>query len=232
MINVKELTLKYSPEICAIDNVSFHIKKGEAVALLGANGAGKSTLISAMLGLIDISSGSIEIDKIKLEQKNISNIRKKIGLIFQKSDEQLFCHSVKEDIAFGISNGDLSKEEIEEKVEEIAQKLNITKLLSRNCQSLSEGEKKLCALAGVLIMNVDIIIFDESDAMLDPRSKRHLAEIINALPQTKIIATHNLDFAKKVSTKSLILKDSKLIKFAPNENILNDINFLSENYLY
>ncbi len=232
MIKIKELSLKYKPEISAIDNVSFHIKRGDAIALLGANGAGKSTLLNAMLGLVDINSGSIEIDGIRLEQKNISTIRKKIGLIFQKSDEQLFCHSVKDDIAFGISNANLSQEEIEKKVIEIAEKLNITKLLSRNCQSLSEGEKKLCALAGVLIMNVDIIIFDESDAMLDPRSKRHLAEIINSLPQTKIIATHNLDFAKSVSTKSLILKDSKLVKFAKNEDILNDINFLRENYLY
>lgn len=225
MIKIENLTLKYDA-ITAVSDLNCEIFNGDSVALLGANGAGKSSLLNALVGLIQPIAGEIEIDGLKVESGNLSKIRTLVGIIFQRADDQLFCENVRADISFGLKNMSLSTAEVDSRVEEVSARLGIGHLLERSCQRLSAGEKKLAALAGVLAMRPKVLLFDESDAMLDPRAKRELADVVNSLDETKIIATHDLDFAKKTCSKTLLLKNSKQVKYAQSSEIFSDENLL------
>ena len=156
-ISIDNVVYKYPDGFKAIDNISININKGEKVGLIGSNGAGKTTFLQLIIGALNLNSGSIILDDITLSKKNIKEIRKKVGYIFQDSDNQLFMNKVYEDISFGLRNMNLSSAEIKDRVSNISKYLDIEDILDKNIYKLSGGQKKLVAIAGILVMNPSLI---------------------------------------------------------------------------
>jgi len=211
MLDVKDLTIEYADGTIAVDSVGFAIKRGESVCLIGANGAGKTTLLLALVGVLAAKTGEISLDGKALDKKILRWIRSRIGMVFQNPDDQLFMASIFEDVAFGPRNFGCGEEETAARVNAALSKLGIGRLAEHSPLKLSGGEKRLAAIATVLAMDPDFLLFDEPTAFLDPRARRSLAAILTELPQGKLIATHDLAFAEEVCTRALLLQDGKLV---------------------
>lgn len=229
-IELRELVLDRPGGIRAIDGISCRFDRAHsaAVAILGANGAGKSTLLESILGLVPIRSGTILVDGMTVEKRNFSAIRAKVNMIFQNSDDQLFSHTVGEDVAFGPRNLKLSPEEVRERTCEALRQMGISSLEERDVAHLSGGEKRRAALAGVLAMRPEAILLDEPTSMLDPRSCRELAEYLLSLPAMKLIATHDLSFAVRVCPECLILKNGRVAACGSTAELLKQHELLLE----
>jgi len=210
MLKLQNITVVYPDKAKAIDNISLTVSEGENIALIGENGAGKTTLLLAIVGILDLSNGTIEIDGIQLSKKTINEIRKKIGLVFQNPDDQLFMPLIYDDVAFGCRNFGMTEDEIKMRIAKTLQQLNISHLVNRSSLRLSGGEKRMAAIAAVLTMEPSILMFDEPTAFLDPKAKRSLIETLKKLNHTKIIATHDIAFAVKVCSRVIILKNGQI----------------------
>ncbi len=210
MLKLENVTIIYPDKTKAIDNISLTVNTGENIALIGENGAGKTTLLLAIVGVLELSNGAIEIDGIRLEKKTVNEIRKRTGMVFQNPDDQLFMPLVFDDVAFGCRNYGMSEDEIKIQVDETLKQLNINHLHSRSSLKLSGGEKRMAAIASVLAMEPSILMFDEPTAYLDPKAKRSLIETIKKLNHTKIIATHDITFASNVCDRVIILKNGQI----------------------
>ncbi|MCL1830547.1 MAG: energy-coupling factor ABC transporter ATP-binding protein [Oscillospiraceae bacterium] len=227
MLELTNVTAIYPDKTKVIDSVSFTLKEGECIALVGENGAGKTSLLHAILGILDIPIGEITVEGIKLSKKTEQQIRQKIGIVFQNPDDQLFMPTVYEDIAFGPRSMGLTEPETEIKVNETLKILNISHLYMRSSLRLSGGEKRMAAIATVLAMQPSILCFDEPTAFLDTKAKRILLEILLKLPHPKIIASHDLPFISQICNRVLILKDGRLVADT-DPSILNDSKLLEE----
>ena len=197
-------------KIKAIDGVNLTVSRGENVALIGENGAGKTSLLLAIAGIIEPVNGVIEIDGIQLNKKTINDIRKRIGLVFQNPDDQLFMPFVFDDIAFGCRNFGLSEDTVKTRVDETLNQLNINHLRSRSSLKLSEGEKRMAAIATVLAMEPSVLMFDEPTAFLDHKARRTLIEALKKLRHTKIVATHDMAFAAELCDRVIVLKNGRI----------------------
>lgn len=222
MIKIENISVRYPDGRVAVRELSLTIAAGECVALLGANGAGKSSLLLALVGMAPLSSGRLSIAGTKLDPKTLRTIRHRCGLLFQNPDDQLFAIRVWDDIAFGPQNLGWSKEETAAKTGAIMERLGITSLAEYPPHKLSGGEKRKVALAGVLVMEPEIILFDEPTAFLDPCSQRELTEILCSLPQTCLVATHDLSFARKVCNRAVVLNAGGLVCEGEINNVLKD----------
>lgn len=211
----------------AVSSLRLRVESGESCALLGANGAGKSTLMLSLVGLAPILSGRAEICGLEVAKKNLRRIRALAGLVFQNSDDQLFCQTILEDVAFGVENLGFSRGESLETAREWLEKFSISNLADRPPHGLSEGEKKRAAICGVAAMRPEIMLLDEPSAQLDPRGKRELAELLNSFPQTKIISTHDLDFARGVCKTAAVLDCGRLAARGEIGEILADAELLA-----
>lgn len=229
-IELNNLVAERPGGICAVDGLSWTFDSAScpATAILGANGAGKSTLLEGILGLVAIRSGTIRVDGLEVEKKNLSAIRAKVGMIFQNSDDQLFSHTVGEDVAFGPRNLKLPPDAVAERVREALERMRILHLADREVTRLSGGEKRRAALAGVLAMKPGAILLDEPTSMLDPRSCRELAEYLRTLPALILIATHDLAFARRICPEALILRNGKLAAGGKTEELLEQHELLVE----
>jgi cobalt/nickel transport system ATP-binding protein len=221
-LRATDLTVRYDvPEgDCALEEVSFVLGEGERVALLGANGAGKSTLLLALVGVLEAASGEIALDGSVVKKESLRELRQKIGMVFQNPDDQLFMPTVYEDAAFGPRNCGVPEEQLKERVNEVLRQLGISHLKNRMTHRLSGGEKRLAALAGILAMEPSILLMDEPFSFLDPRAQRRLLEILKALPQTMLIATHDLNMAKQLCRRAILLKEGRLLGDGPIEEVL------------
>jgi cobalt/nickel transport system ATP-binding protein len=231
LLDVSGLSVLYaeSNEVPVLKDLTFSIGEGEKVALLGANGAGKSTLLLALLGILDAASGKIEVDGVLLEKKSLPLIRRKLGLLFQDPDDQLFMPTVYNDIIFGPQNyaengggGEAEAKKIDEDADKILEKLEILHLKDRMSHKLSGGEKRLAALASVLVMEPLLLLMDEPSAFLDPRARRRLISIIKTLPNACLIATHDLDLALCLCERCLLLHKGRLSADGAATEIIND----------
>ncbi|MDR2527997.1 MAG: energy-coupling factor ABC transporter ATP-binding protein [Synergistaceae bacterium] len=222
MLTIKDLTIKYdsSDAACALKNVEFHVNSGEKAALIGANGAGKSTLLLAVAGVLPPCAGEIFIDGVAMRKDTIQDLRRRIGMVFQNPDDQLFMSTVYEDIAFGPRNCKIGEEEINRQMDEILARLDIFHLKERMTHKLSGGEKRLAALAGVLIMEPSLLLMDEPSSFLDLRARRNLLRILKDLPQTMLIAVHDLDFALDLCNRAILLEKGYIRADGPIEKIL------------
>jgi len=209
MLSVKDVSVAYADGKQAVHRMSFQIAPRECVALIGANGAGKTTALLAMVGVLAATAGEIAVDGLALNKKNKADFRTRVGFVFQNPDDQLFMPSVFEDVAFGPRSFGCREDEVKARVHAVLERLNIRHLGNRSPQKLSGGEKRLAAIATVLSMEPDYLLFDEPTAFLDPRARRNLQKIIAQLPQGKLIATHDLSFAAVVCSRVLILKDGE-----------------------
>ena len=225
IISVSNLTFAYDSEE-VLRELSFEVKPGESVAVIGANGAGKSTLLQLLVGLWPKFQGSVNLFGKKLEKNNLPLIHKDLGFVFQDSDNQLFMNTVYDDIAFGPRNLGLSDALVKEKVVQALQEVGAEHLLDRAIYKLSGGEKKLVSLATILAMEPKAILFDEPTIALDPRNRRNFIKLLNKLAPTKIIATHDLDMALDACERTILLANGRIIKDAPTEKILYDKELL------
>jgi len=197
----------------ALSSVSFQIKEGEPVALVGANGAGKTSLFLAVTGLLPLTAGSIRVAGIELGAKTAGEVRRRVGMVFQNPDDQLFMPTVYEDVAFGPRNFGTPEPEIRPLVEGTLGRLGIARLAGRSPLKLSGGEKRLCALAAVLAMRPAYLLLDEPTAFLDLKSRRALIDALGALPQAKLIATHDLPLAASACSRALLLRDGRCAEY-------------------
>lgn len=198
-----------------LKGINFNIDRGEKVALLGLNGAGKSTLMLLTNGLLLPSEGEVTVNGISTKSKELREIRKTVGLVFQNPDDQLFMHTVKEDIAFGPRNMNLTEEEIETRVEK-ALRLTATENLA-DCHPfvLSGGQKKSVSIATVLSMNPELIVMDEPTSGLDYKATQNFIDIVESLAQSVILSTHDMELAKRLCSRALVLKNGELIYDGP-----------------
>jgi cobalt/nickel transport system ATP-binding protein len=223
MIRVRDLSVRYQAEgPAALADIQFSLEAGERAALIGANGAGKSTLLLALMGFLPPERGSMDMGDLRVEKKNLEALRRRAGLVFQNPDDQLFMPTVYEDVAFGLRNCPRSGEALEQRVEAVLDRLGIARLRERLCYRLSGGEKRLAALAGVLVMDPELLLLDEPSSFLDPRARRILIGILDALPQTMLIATHDLDLALELCRRTILLKEGRVFADGPTEKLLTD----------
>ena len=228
MIEFQNVTFSYDGAHPVVENLSFTINKGEAVGLIGANGAGKSTIMKLLLGLL-IGKGRITVDGLSLSKQNIPSIRQKIGYVLQDSDNQMFMPTVYEDMIFGPRNYGLSKEETERRIDEVLNRLNLQDLKHRYNHKISGGEKRMAAIATILAMEPETILMDEPSTALDPVNRRTVINTINALPQTKLIASHDLDMILDTCQRVILLSRGKIVADGSAESILRDKKLLEAN---
>ncbi|TDV24404.1 energy-coupling factor transport system ATP-binding protein [Mycoplasmopsis mustelae] len=227
MIEVRDIVFSYKPGILkpALKNVSFKIEKGEYIAILGHNGSGKSTLSKILVGLLKPQEGSVHIDGIEYHRTTLFQVRKKIGIIFQNPDNQFIGSSIEDDIAFGLENRRVNPKEMKEIILRCATKVGMQNYLEREPESLSGGQKQRVAIASVLALNPDVMIFDEVTSMLDPKGRYDVLNLIKEIRdqrnKTLISITHNMDEAI-LADKCLVFADGELIAFdSPNKILRN-----------
>lgn len=238
VLALEEVDFGYVQNELLFDKLNLSIEAGDSVCLLGANGSGKSTLLKMFCGLIFPSSGRYqafgsEITEELLEDSRFAQrFHRRIGFIFQNSDAQLFTSRVQDEIAFGLLQLGLSKEEISRRVEDVLDMLNIHHLAERSPYRLSGGEKKKVAVASALVLNPEVLILDEPTNGLDPKTQRWLVELLMELNEhgrTLIISTHNLDLAHAISRRALILSENhRLIYDGPCRQAVEDKQLLME----
>lgn len=231
MLEIEKLNYAYPDGHQAIRDVNLKIKEGESIALVGANGAGKSSLFKLIIGISDIKEGSIKVEDLPVEKKTLKDIRRKVGMVFQNPDDQLFMTKVYDDIAFGPRNELLSEEEVEVRVVNALEQLGITHLRDRMPHRLSGGEKRVIAIASVLAMNPRVILFDEPTSFLDPQARRNVINTLDSLKMTKIIATHDLDMALDICDRVIILHHGSVFADGTVKDILLDEKLLSQCHL-
>ncbi|OSQ35618.1 energy-coupling factor ABC transporter ATP-binding protein [Thalassospira mesophila] len=222
LIVLRDICFSFSPTKPVLNHASFVLAPGEKIALTGPNGAGKTTLLHIMMGLQTPQTGTIEIlQKTCKTEKDFSAIRGKVGLLFQDSDDQLFCPTVIEDVAFGPLNlGYNDAQALEISYKTLAD-LGLSGFENRITHQLSGGEKRLVALATVLAMAPDILLLDEPTNGLDQTVESRLTDILQALPQAMVIISHNRSFLDQVATRKVTLHNGDLI--SGDETIKNTI---------
>jgi cobalt/nickel transport system ATP-binding protein len=232
LLRCRDLRYAYLDRFCALDGVSFDVTAGETLALLGANGCGKSTLLKVLDGLLFPTAGSYEafgqpVTEDHLEDEQFSAaFRSRVGFIFQNTDAQVFSPSVREEVAFGPLQLGLGRDEVEQRVADVCAMLEIAELADRAPYQLSGGQKKRVAIASVLVMNPEVLLFDEPTAALDPRTQLWLLELIVELGRagkTIVLATHDLDVLDWVCTRCLVFgEDHRIVREGTPDQVLDD----------
>jgi len=229
-ISLDNVSFVYPDQTLAVDGLSFKVSTGEKVAFIGPNAAGKSTLVMLLNGVLK-GTGEIKIFGTKITRKSDNTIKSKIGIVFQNPDDQLFCPSVYEDIAFGPLNFGIPKEEIDIRVKNALDEVGLQGYEKRSSLHLSFGEKKLASIATVLSTDPDIIALDEPTSNLDPYHRRKIIDWIKRSGRTVLIATHDLDMVADTAQRVLILRGGKIRWDGKVEDIMSNQNLLEENYL-
>ncbi len=221
-LDLSALSFAYPDGTLALDGVSVTIRPGERVALLGPNGAGKSTLILHTNGILRPLQGSVAVDGLVLSDETVRAIRSKVGLVFQDPDDQLFMTTVYDDVAFGPLNMGLPAEEVDARVHRALHDVGLADVASKPGQNLSFGQRKRAALATVLSMSPSLLVLDEPTTNLDPRSKRHMVELLRGLEATLLVATHDMDLAWELCDRALVLDGGRIAADGPTRDVLAD----------
>lgn len=230
-IEAKNLYYTYSDGQRAVNGMSFCIEHGEAVGIVGSNGAGKSTLLMLLMGVLKAASGEALVDGIPVEPKNLGTIRRKLGMVFQDPDDQLFMPTIYDDVAFGPRNYKLDEKEVESRVIEALDSVGILHLKDRAPFRLSGGEKRAAAIASVLSMKPEILFMDEPTAALDPKSRRRVINFLKGFPRTRIIASHDLDMVYEVCEKIIVIKEGTVAACGAAAETLADPVLMDESGL-
>lgn len=228
MIEFKNVSFSYEKERPILKNMSFRIDKGEAVGLIGANGAGKSSMLKALLGLLP-HEGEILVNGIPLCKQNLAQIRHVLGFVLQNSDNQMFMPTVYDDMMFGLLNYGMTKEDAERRVDTVLEQLDLTQLKNKYNHKISGGEKRMAAIATVLVMEPEVIIMDEPSVSLDPYNRRAVINVINSLTQTKIIASHDLDMIMETCRRVILISDGQIVASGDTDEILRNKELLENN---
>ena len=232
LIEVKNVSFAYSENARkAIDDVSFSVRQGDYVTVIGHNGSGKSTLAKLIAGLLPVKEGEILVDGKEVNEANIAEIRTRLGIVFQNPDNQFIGSTVKDDIAFGLENKQVPSGDMEPIIREYAEKVGLTSFLDYEPQNLSGGQKQRVAIAGILAMKPEIIIFDEATSMLDPKGKKEIKQLMYELAggddSTIISITHDIEEVLQ-SDDCIVLNKGKLFMHDTPQNIFKNADKLRQ----
>ena len=236
-IQVRSLSYTYASGQPALMDVSFEVGPQETVALVGPSGAGKSTLLMHLNGLLPdrlpsrTETANVAVTGQPVRRENVQAIRQRVGFVFQDPDDQLFCPTVREDVAFGPLNLGLSRAEVLERVTDSLTRVGLGDYENRSTLQLSLGERKRVCLAGVLACHPDVLVLDEPFSNLDPRSRNRLIEILRQFGGSQIIATHDLDLVVEICDRVLVLDGGEIHASGPVRDILSDAALMEEHGL-
>ena len=225
MIAFENVSFAYESGAPVLRGLSFHIEKGEVVGLIGANGAGKSTLMKVLLGLLR-AEGRVTVDGLEVGEKTLAEVRRKLGFVLQNSDNQMFMPTVFEDMMFAPLNYGVPRAEAETRVDAVLERLGLESLKRRHNHRISGGEKRMAAIATILAMEPAAILMDEPTSALDPCNRRLVINTIRELPQTLLIASHDLDMILDTCERVILLSQGSIVADGPAEEILRDKELL------
>ena len=228
MIAFQNVSFSYDGTVPVVEDLSFSISSGESVGLIGANGAGKSTIMKLMLGLLT-GQGKIFVGDLEMNKQNLPKIRQTVGFVLQDSDNQMFMPTVYEDMIFGPRNYGLTKEQAEARVDRVLNQLGLAEQKHRYNHKISRGEKRMAAIATILAMEPEVILMDEPSTALDPVNRRTVINTIHQLPQTKLIASHDLDMILDTCQRVILLSRGKIVADGSADAILRDRALLEAN---
>lgn len=219
VMEAKNLGYCYPDGTVALTGVDFSLYAGETVAVFGANGSGKTTFLHRLVGLLD-GDGEVIVCGERLEKKTLASVRRKVGILFQDSDDQLFMPTVEEDVAFGPLNMGLDGREVRSRVGRALERVGMEQLAARQPYHLSAGEKRRVALAGILAMNPGIILLDEPSTFLDPPARAQLVAILRDLPQAKLLVTHDASLARELAHRAVFFEKGSIVSDGEVDEIL------------
>ncbi|MCC6146748.1 MAG: ABC transporter ATP-binding protein [Anaerolineaceae bacterium] len=225
MIEIEDLWFEYPDKHPALRGIDLRVGTGEKIALVGLNGAGKSTLLLQLNGILR-GRGKIRIAGTHLTPATAGQVRALVGMVFQSPDDQLFSPTVFEDVAFGPLYQGLPMAEIELRVRAALKAVGMQNYAERSSYHLSLGEKKRIAIATVLSMQPKILVLDEPSAGLDPRARRSLIALLQELPYTMVIATHDLELVRELATRTLVMSEGKIVADGATTQTLEDEGIL------
>jgi cobalt/nickel transport system ATP-binding protein len=222
VLDVRGVGFAYPDGHVALQDVSFVVDPGERLALLGPNGAGKTTLALHLNGIHLPAVGSVTVGGLPVEKANLREIRRRVGIVFQDPDDQLFMPTVRDDVAFGPANLGLRDAELDERVAEALAAVGMQGHEHRPPHHLSFGQRRRVAVATVLAMRPEVLVLDEPTSNLDPAARRELTEILAGLPVTTLVVTHYLPFALEMCPRSLLMDDGTIVADRPTRELLAD----------
>ncbi|HNX48840.1 MAG TPA: ABC transporter ATP-binding protein [Thermoanaerobaculaceae bacterium] len=224
-LEVVELRFRYGDATPALKGVSFSVEAGQCVGLIGPNGAGKSTLLLHLNGLLPETwpgEGSVAVDGLRAGKETLLEVRRRVGLMFQDPNDQLFCPTVYEDVAFGPEQLGLGEDGVRERVTRALATAGLEGFEKRSPQHLSAGEKRRVCLAGVLACDPSVLVLDEPTSSLDPKGRRELKELLRRIPITKLVATHDLELVVELCSRVVALDGGLVVAQGPTVEILSD----------
>lgn len=224
LLEVRRLHFRYDDGTRALRGVDFRLERGETVALLGANGSGKTTFVLHLNGLLE-GQGEVSVCGLPVTRKNLGAVRRRIGLVFQDSESQLFMPSVLEDVAFGPLNHGLSSAEASARARGALETVGMAAAAERAPYHLSAGEKKRVAIAGILATDPEILVLDEPTTFLDPPGQRSLAELLARLPQAKILVTHDIPFARTTCSRAVFFREGTIAAEGTVDELVRRFNW-------
>jgi cobalt/nickel transport system ATP-binding protein len=230
-IEVRDLDFGYPDGRQALSGVSMRVETGERVALLGPNGAGKTSLVLQLNGVLTPSAGSVVIGGVRVERQTLAEVRRRVGVVFQDPDDQLFTPTVGRDVAFGPAHLGLSGEALQARVTEALSYVGLTDAADRPPHRLSLGERRRAAVATVLAMHPDVLVLDEPTANLDPAARREFADLIKRLGMTTLLVTHDLPYALELCPRALVIDHGQIVADGPTREVLSDTGFMSAHRL-
>ncbi len=229
-VEIRDLCYAYPDGTVALRGIDLVIEEGESVGIVGPNGAGKSTLLLHLNGILT-GRGEVRIFGLPVEKRNLREIRRRVGLVFQDPDDQLFSPTVFDDVAFGPVNMGLPKREVAEAVSRALEEVGIAGIEKRSAYHLSYGQKKRAAIATVLSMNPDLLVLDEPSSNLDPRARNEFSHLLQGMKITKILVTHDLPFVFENCERVVIMSRGKIVADDDAFSVLSDEALLAEHGL-
>ena len=225
-VHVEHLHYRYPDGFEALKGIDLTLRAGEKVALVGPNGAGKSTLLLHLNGIYEPSHGTVRIGDEVVDRTTVKRIRARVGLVFQDPDDQLFSPTVFEDVAFGPLHMGVAEDEIHGRVERALAAVGMAGFERRMPHRMSLGQRKRVALATVLSMDPEVLVFDEPSAGLDPRGRRELIGVLRGLPQTMLVSTHDMRLVAEVFPRIVVMDDGRIVADGPTDQTLADDRLL------
>jgi cobalt/nickel transport system ATP-binding protein len=222
VLDVRGLAYAYPDGHQALFGVDLHVHEGERVALLGPNGAGKTTLVLHLNGILTAGAGSVAVSGLPVDKKHLAEIRRRVGIVFQDPDDQLFLGSVRQDVAFGPANLGLRGAALDARVMDALDRVGMADFVDRPPHHLSFGQRRRVAVATVLAMEPEILVLDEPSSNLDPTSRRELADILRSLDVTVLMVTHDLPYALELCPRAVVLSDGAVVADGRTLDVLTD----------